>query len=308
MGRLRQDCGNLRLLVKNLTDSRPWQAFLLLAASFGAARALYTRPAGMPYYYHSDEPSKVEQVTGERALNFKHPLLLMNTTRLLALASGADGARQAAVRAGRTASALFAAGTVAALGALAWLEGGLLAAACVAPVVLLSHGLFTFAHFMKEDTAVAFGLSAVLLAATAFARAPSRGRPPALRAGWPLALSGKYVGVVALALAVPLLASRRGRGAVGAPGGFAIGFLPLLPLGNVSVLLGPGAFRDGLAYETDHVATGGGRPFAGFASSAYLHGLLSQTSWPVRILASGFSAYVLARSRRRSFAERLLVL
>ena len=61
---------------------------LVLAASFVAAFALYTRHADMPFYYHSDEPSKVEQVTGERTLNFKHPLLLMNATRALAFATG----------------------------------------------------------------------------------------------------------------------------------------------------------------------------------------------------------------------------
>jgi hypothetical protein len=151
----------------------------------------------MPFYYHSDEPSKVEQVIGLRPLNFKHPLLLMNATRALAFASGVED-RQAAVRAGRTVSAAFAAGTVTALAALAWLAGGLLAAACVAPLVLLSHGLFTFAHFMKEDTAVTFGFACVLLAASAFAQRPRAGTAAALGAACALALSGKYVGAVAL--------------------------------------------------------------------------------------------------------------
>jgi hypothetical protein len=293
--------------VTAVTRPRPaWPAALLLAASFGAGLGLYTRHAGMPYYYHSDEPSKVEQVTGDRPLNFKHPLLLMNATRALAHATGADAERQAAVRAGRTASAAFAAATVAALGALAWLAGGPLAAACVAPVVLLSHGLFTFAHFMKEDTAVAFGLSAVLLAASAFAARASRGRALALGVACALAISGKYVGAVALALALPLVASRARRGARGAGAAFALGLGAALALVNVSILLDPSAFRAGLAYETDHVATGGGRPFAGLRSAAYLHGLLSQTVWPVRILAVGAIAWVLASWRRRSFAERLL--
>lgn len=305
------DCGKIvatSAAVTALTGSRPgWRGLLLLAATFGAALALYTRHAGMPYYYHSDEPSKVEQVTGERPLNFKHPLLLMNATRALARATGADADRQEAVRAGRAASALFAAGTVAALGALAWLEGGLLAAACVAPVVLLSHGLFTFAHFMKEDTAVAFGLAVVLLAACAFARRPSRSRAAALGAACALALSGKYAGAVALGLGLPLVVARGRRGSASALGAFALGFAALFAIVNVSALLDLAAFRAGLVYETDHVATGGGRPFAGLASTAYVHGLYSQTTWPVRILAAGFGAYVLGTWRRRSFAERLLV-
>ena len=283
---------------------------LLLAASFLAAFALYTREAGMPFYYHSDEPSKVEQVIGLRPLNFKHPLLLMNATRALATASGAPD-RQAAVRAGRTVSAAFAAGTVTALAALAWLAGGLLAAACVAPVVLLSHGLFTFAHFMKEDTAVAFGFACVLLAASAFARRPLPGAAAALGAACALALSGKYVGAVALLAALPLLATKSRE----ATGGlrrnlpaFAGGLLGVLVLVNVSAILDPAGFRAGLAYETDHVTTGGGRPFAGVLSASYLLGFASQTTWPVRALALGFLGYVLATWRRRSFAERALAL
>jgi len=283
---------------------------LLLAVAFAISFALYTRHAGMPFYYHSDEPSKVEQVTGERTLNFKHPLLLMNATRAFAHLSGADAERQAAVRAGRTMSAAFAAGTVVALAALAWLEGGLLAALCVAAVVAFSHGLFTFAHFMKEDTAVAFGFACVLLAASGFARRPGAGTAGALGAACALAISGKYVGAVALAGALPLAIVRlralpppalaRGLAA------FAAGCLAVLALVNVSVLLDFAAFRAGLAYETDHVATGGGRPFAGWLSTSYVHGLLSQTVWPVRLLAAGYFGYVLASWPRRSFGERAL--
>jgi hypothetical protein len=101
---------------------------------------------------------------------------------------------------------------------------------------------------------------------------------------------------------------RARREAPGALAAFARGLAGALALVNVSVLLDPAAFRAGLAYETDHVATGGGRPFAGLRSSAYLHGLLSQTTWPIRVLAAGMLAFVLATWRRRSFGERLLAL
>jgi len=283
---------------------------LLLAATFAAAFALYTREAGMPFYYHSDEPSKVEQVIGIRPLNFKHPLLLMNATRALASATGALD-RQGAVRAGRTVSAAFAAGTVTALAALAWLTGGLLAAACVAPLVLLSHGLFTFAHFMKEDTAVSFGFACVLLAASAFAERPRAAAAAALGAACAVALSGKYVGGAALLGALPLLALKAREAAGGGRrsfAAFAAGLLAVLAVVNVSALLDPAGFRAGLAYETDHVATGGGRPFAGLLSPSYFLGFASQTTWPVRVLALGFLAFVLASWRRRSFAERALAL
>jgi hypothetical protein len=77
---------------------------------------------------------------------------------------------------------------------------------------------------------------------------------------------------------------------------------------NVSVLLDLASFRAGLAYETDHVATGGGRPFAGILSLAYWYGLVAQTTWPVRILSIGWLAWVLATWRERSFGERALAL
>ena len=54
----------------------------LCLATLLAGCWLYTRANTIPYYFHSDEPSKVTQVMGERGLNFKHPLLLMNGTRL----------------------------------------------------------------------------------------------------------------------------------------------------------------------------------------------------------------------------------
>jgi hypothetical protein len=264
----------------------------------------------MPYYYHSDEPSKVEQVTGERTLNFKHPLLLMNGTRALAHLTGRDGERQAAVHAGRTMSAIFGAACVATLAALAWLELGLWGALCVSLVVAGSHGLFTYAHFMKEDTAVAFGLSAVLLGAAAFARRPGAATAAALGGACALAISGKYVGAVALVPALPLVwyRGRRAGGTARALGGFALGLAAVLAIVNVSVLVDFAAFRAGLAYETDHVATGGGRPFAGVLSLAYWHGLVAQTTWPVRILAAGWLIWVLATWRRRSFGERALAL
>ena len=112
---------------------------LLCAASFAAALALYTRANTIPYYFHSDEPSKVTQVMGERGLNFKHPLLLMNGTRLGAWLVDAED-RQEAVMVGRTLSALFGALSAALLVALAGVQRGLLAALCAAPILVLEHG------------------------------------------------------------------------------------------------------------------------------------------------------------------------
>jgi len=293
---------------RRVAATRALAGGLLLVAAFAAALFLYTRHAGMPFYYHSDEPSKVEQVTGERPLNFKHPLLLMNATRLLARATGADAERQDAARAGRFVAALFGALAVALLAALAWLERGLLAAACVAVVVGLSHALFTFSHFMKEDSALVFGLSAALLGGSWLLHRRTNGAAALFGAGCGLALSAKYAGAVVLAgaLLLPIAFGRRAlaRGAAAFAGGLAACLLVV----NGSALLDPAAFRAGVAYEATHVATGGGRPFAGVASPAYAHALRAQVAPPVLALGLGALALGLATWRRRSASERALLL
>jgi hypothetical protein len=263
----------------------------------------------MPYYYHSDEPSKVQQVVGERPLNFKHPLLLMNATRGLARLVGVDGDRQAAARAGRFVSAAFGALAVATLAALAWLEWGLFAALCVAVVVGLSHGLFTFSHFMKEDTALVFGLAAALLGACWLLRRPSAAAAAAFGAGCALALSAKYAGATVLAVVPPVLwGALRGQPTGPARGlaAWLTGFAACFAVVNVSVLLDPAGFRAGLAYEADHVTTGGGRPFAGVLSAAYARSLLAQTTLPVLALGLGTLGCGLVGWRRHTPSERLL--
>jgi 4-amino-4-deoxy-L-arabinose transferase-like glycosyltransferase len=296
------------------TTGRSLPIALLCAAVFTAGLALFTRHNQIPYYYHSDEPSKVNQVVGERQLNFKHPLLLMNTTRLAARATGVGNDKQRAAITGRWVSATFAAASVAMLVLLAWLQGGTLAAVCVAPVVLLSHGLFTFSHFMKEDTALLAGVAATLLAATLFLQRPTGWGALFLGAATGLAISGKYAGAAMLGVAAPVLLLRLGqlkeeeRRPVWAVLAFFAGLLGAVLWINVTALLEWQSFRAGLAYETDHATTGGGKPFASLLSMTYVFGLLSQSTWPVRILATGWAVWVVLTWRGRRADERLMVL
>lgn len=284
-------------------------AALLCAATFLLALGLYSRHSGMPYWWHGDEPGKVAQVTGERALNFKHPLLLMNATRGLSYLTGADRERQAAVRVGRFVSASFGALAVAALVALAWLQRGLAAAACAAPILLLSHALFDFSHFMKEDTALVFGVSLTLLAGSWLVRRPGPASAAGLGAACGLALSAKYVGAVVLLGALPILLLRlRGDARWSSLVAFGAGFVATLLVVNASVLLHFDSFRAGLAYETGHATTGGRKDFSGVWSLSYLTGLESQAVRPVRQLAIGWILYVIVSWRRRSLDERIVAL
>lgn len=277
---------------------------LLCLATFASGLLLYTRANDMPYYYHSDEPSKVDQVVGARKLNFKHPLLLMNATRVAARWTGVGEDKQRAARTGRFVSASFAAASVALLVLLACLQRGALTAVLAAPILLLSHGLFTFAHFMKEDTALLLGVSASLVAAAAFLRRPSGAGALLLGVGAGLAISGKYVGAVMLAVALSVALLGAGRRAEGAPGRalalglFLAGLVATLLVVNVTILFEWKRFRAGLAYETDHATTGGGKPFASILSLAYVFGLLDQSTWPIRILAVGWVAFLVAHFRR----------
>jgi len=285
---------------------------LLCAACFAGGLTLYTRANTIPYYYHSDEPSKVNQVTGARALNFKHPLLLMNSTRAVAWAIDVGPNKQRAAMAGRWVSATFGALIVAGLALLAWRQSGALAALCVAPIVLWSHSLFTFSHFMKEDTALVLGIVATLLAASEFLRRPSPGLAALLGAACGLAISGKYIGAIVLVPMILLVVWRMGRTgpavATRALVFFALGLALVVALVNVTVFFEFDRFRSGLAYETDHARTGGGKPFASLLSPTYLFGLASQSTWPIRILAPAYVGWVLLTFRSRRADELLVAL
>lgn len=272
---------------------------------------LYTRANTIPYYFHSDEPSKVTQVMGERGLNFKHPLLLMNGTRLGAWLVEA-GDRQEAVMVGRTLSALFGALSAALLVALAGVQRGLLAALCAAPILVLEHGLFTFAHFMKEDTALMLGVSASLLAVTWVLRSRSDAALLGLGVGCALATSGKYIGAVLVPGALLVLLTSMGGDRPPSRGRalalFGLAFAATMAVINVTIFLEFDRFRAGLAYETGHATTGGGKPFDALFSRKYFYGMLGLTTWPVRILAAGWFVHVLASWRERSADERIVAL
>lgn len=155
-----------------------------------------------PFYWHVDEPGKARQLlTGER--NLHHPLLMLSTAQAVVKLVGVTPEAQAVVEAGRGVSATFNALAAALLALLltravsplaGWI-GGLLAA---------THwNIFELSHYFKEDPSLAFGLMAALAALGHWRRRPGPATGALLGIGLALALSGKYVGVIALLL-VPL--------------------------------------------------------------------------------------------------------
>lgn len=175
---------------------------------------MYTAHNDFPIHYHPDEPSKAMQVlTQDR--NFLHPLLLLQVTSEAARLQGVEMpiARrgwnedlvQQVGQTGRNVAAGFAVVAVLALALTAYFQGGLLAMIAVGLVVAFSHTLLIYAHYFKEDTALIMGLSLTVLSLTLLWKTGSPLAVALLGVSCGLAASGKYVGLLVLTVAVPLL-------------------------------------------------------------------------------------------------------
>jgi hypothetical protein len=137
----------------NSTAANRIRLGLWSVALFIAAVVLHTRHNDFPWYYHPDEPGKVEQVLGMRGWNFHHPMLLLSTTKWSAQMRGAMQ-EQAVVELGRTMSAIFTAGAIVALSLLAYRWKGWVACGAAGLSLLFHHQLFELSHYMKEDPAL----------------------------------------------------------------------------------------------------------------------------------------------------------
>ncbi len=228
----------------NETDFRKLPVFVWAVVLFFATLLLHTRHNTFPFYYHPDEPSKVEQVMGTRAWNFHHPMLLLTTTKLAAMATRATTAQQV-VETGRWVSAVFTASAVVALSLLGMLARGRLAGVGMGLVLMLHHQLFELSHYMKEDTALLFGLALSILAAHGYVRQPSGRWALLLGGGCALAISGKSLGVLALIFAVPALwpSARRRQD----------GFTAIITLAAVLIFINLPLLRDWRTFSTSFV-------------------------------------------------------
>jgi hypothetical protein len=180
----------------------PLAAWVMAFVLFAFSLALNTRHNNFPYSYHPDEGGKTGQIIGG-SRNYHHPLLMLSATDIVSRVAFIPRQPQPIVETGRWVSATFAAGTVAALALLAWFYYGALTAWGTGVAVALQVDLFETAHYMKEDPTLLFGLALSLLAAHVWWRAPNRGTLRFLAIACGLAVSGKYLGIVALTFALP---------------------------------------------------------------------------------------------------------
>lgn len=186
---------------KTAASRTPW---LIAAVLFVGSLLLFTRDNGFSFSYHPDEDGKTFQII-ERERNFHHPLLMLNVTDLAVHLARVPLTSQSVVIAGRWVSAVFAAGAVAMLAVVGFYRGGWIAAWAVGLLVATHSKLYEAAHYFKEDTALVFGLAMFFLAAEFFSRTPTIRTLRFLAIGTAFAACGKYVGIIALLFALPLV-------------------------------------------------------------------------------------------------------
>jgi hypothetical protein len=231
-----------------------WLLLVWSLALFAVCLVLHTRDNGFPFFYHPDEPGKVEQVLAGD-WNFHHPMLLLSTTRAAVDLAHVPRREQDVVQAGRWVSAGFMAVAVVAFSLLAYAWRGWPAAFAAGGALAGHHQLYELAHYLKEDSALLAGLALTFLMLLACWWRPNLVRVTLLGIACGLAVSGKYLGVVALGLALPVLwrvPERRGvRLAV-----FAGAVIVTFALVNVPLLLHLGTFRESLGREMEFVVKG----------------------------------------------------
>ncbi len=222
---------------------------------FTAALMLNTRHNTFPYFYHPDESAKVTQVLTEK-WNYHHPMLLLTATKAVVDMLGVTLREQSIVEAGRWVSAAFTAAAIAALSLLAFVWRGWAAAIGTGLALLLHNQLYELSHYMKEDTALLFGLSLTFLTAFLYARRPDIWRAICLGVAVACAISGKYIGVVALAVAAPVLWLAPGKERRAHMLGFAGALTAAIIIINLPLVLHPDAFRQSFNREMEFVVHG----------------------------------------------------
>jgi hypothetical protein len=225
------------------------QSWFLAAIFFLAGVWLYNRHNDFPSFYHPDEPKKARQVIVGR-FDFKHPLLLLQTTRLANWIIRTPLTPQPVTEVGRMISAGFTAAAVACFVLIAAHLYGNLAATYVGALLLSNSHLYELAHYMKEDTALAFGIGAFFLALTRCWLKPSTARFAVLGAAAAAALSAKYAGALVVPIAfLPVfwLRDERARKALA----LSSTFVAVLLLVNYPIFTSVSSFLGNFGREVD---------------------------------------------------------
>ena len=274
---------------------------------FAVTLALDTRHNNFPFTYHPDEGGKVYQViAGER--NYHHPLLLLSTTAVVSRLAFVPREPQAIVQTGRWVSAGFAAGSVAVFALLAWWNYGLLVGWGAGLAIALQEDLFELAHYMKEDPVLLFGLALTLFAAHLWWRLPARRSLYFLAIACGIATAGKYLGIVSIFFALPLVIWHRGADSVLTRAArvkvFLIAFVLSFLVCNIPIFSGhvSSPFRS-IGHEMTGVAGGHQGLTRKVPHAEYVKALKSKVPRLVLGLAGIYALALLLTARRRTPAE-----
>jgi hypothetical protein len=153
-------------------------------------------------------------------------------------------------------SATFAALAIVGFALLAYAWRGWLAALGAGLAMLLHHQFFELAHYLKEDTALLFGLAWTFLFAFRFAQRPTTLLAGALGIAAGCAISGKYLGVAVLLVVAPVLWRAPVPGRSRQIAIFASALLLALLVINLPLVLHPGAFASSFHREMQLVVHG----------------------------------------------------
>lgn len=176
----------------------PWAmavAFVLFAVVF------YGRNLDFTAFAHPDERNKIAQIV-EGRYNFNHPLLMLNSVRLVSEAAGKVGDFEFVKLAGRWSSVLFAAFAVGLLVLASGRVHGKFIGVAAGVLLLSNPHLFDLAHYFKEDPALLFGISLSLLAMLVFSERPGSGSAIFLGLATSCAVSGKYAGALVIPFSI----------------------------------------------------------------------------------------------------------
>lgn len=286
---------------------RVWLPALLLCLLGVGIFISHTRHNDFPFTYHPDEDTKVRQiVTGKR--NFFHPLLLIETVNRVFQVGGLPSDPMLAALVGRAVSAAFTALALVALTALAarwagW-PGGLIAGI----LLTLNPLAYELAHYFKEDPALLLGLAVTLLAVDFFDRSPGWKTAAFLGFGCALASSGKYLGVITLVLALPLLVVRGKGRSLAIWSGFLGGFIVPMLLINLPILLRLEDFKKGLEREMSGATSGHRGQGRSVPHAEYLHKMWASTAPGIWAGAVVFGGWFVASLKKQSLGRWLIFL
>jgi hypothetical protein len=181
---------------------------------------------------------------------------MLTATKAAVILGGVPSREQRIVEAGRRVSAGFVALAAVALSLLALAWRGWAAAVATGLAVLLHHQFFELAHYLKEDTALVFGIALTFLAAFLFAQKPTVLWAGALGIAVACAISGKYIGVVALVVVPPVLWRTPAEGRTFRLVVFASALVVALLAINLPLILQPAVFAHSFHREVGLVVHG----------------------------------------------------